>query len=498
MNLPTFFISGLSQRLRRRWTRCGSWVSGHDRSSLAWTKLESWAPAHRQPVWVGVSQHDGSWHVVLNEYSERQLLKEGGADPSPTRLAPALPNALQHRGLSGLAMPEGFWVAERAAREPLDGAAWTAWRSALKAVITLLPPGPCHLVVSWPDEALGAAAITLTGPFTMAELPSVMEQEISAVLPGPMGQTAWDARWPATLKRPAGAGLGSIWDGLRNALSALVETRDARVPDAWDRDISLQYWSIPAIWARQLQVLGRELGLASLTLEPSSVSLERAESWSLSWAVDSAAPPWATSSEGLAALGASCRRGRHDPNLLRQHRAYLDGWRVSAARWCPWLLGWCLALGGGYVAGGPQVGRWTQERQGWELRFRQVQAHQQAIEQRQQALVHAHRLQQLHVEHMSHNQRFGQWLEGWAATVPDGLRWQHVSVRPQRIELQAQALDVERLSRWVERWPDTLPSGSRPQIHWQPTPVGVAPVSAVATLDLSVQLSWGSAGDGRE
>jgi hypothetical protein len=157
-----------------------------------------------------------------------------------------------------------------------------------------------------------------------------------------------------------------------------------------------------------------------------------------------------------------------------------------------------LALGGGYLAGGPQVDRWTQERQGWERRWRQLQAEQQAIEQRQQALLHDRRQQQLHVEHLSHNQRFGQWLEGWAATVPEGLRWQHLSLRPQRIELQGQALDVERLSRWVERWPDTLPSGGRPQIQWQPTPVGVTPVPAGATLDLSVQLSWGSAGDGRE
>jgi hypothetical protein len=150
------------------------------------------------------------------------------------------------------------------------------------------------------------------------------------------------------------------------------------------------------------------------------------------------------------------------------------------------------------VAGGSQVGRWTQERQAWELRLRELQVHQQAIEQRRQTLLNLRQQEQRRVEQTKHNQRFGEWLRGWAATVPDGLRWQQLSLRPQRIELQGQALDVERLSRWVERWPDTLPPGGRPQIQWQPTPVGATPVSTGATWDLSVQLTWGRVGDGRE
>ena len=282
-------------------------------------------------------------------------------------------------------------------------------------------------------------------------------------------------------------------DALRVGWLGVTQARAAREALPWEGDLALRYWSISMTSARQLLALERDRRLASVTLEPFSVSLERAASHG-SAGGESALQEGAgwSSNEAMAAWGASCRRDPLDPDLLRQPRSTLEGWRWRVFKLGPWVLGASLALGAGYVAGASQEQRWWQERQAAQRRLSQLQDQKRALDQRHQALQRVHREAQIQAEQAAYNLRFVQWLQGWAATVPDGLRWQQLSLQPSRIDLQGRAIDVDRLSRWVGRWSDVLPPGVDPRIQWQPAPVNVMAAAGDPTLELSIQLSWGS------
>lgn len=460
----------------------GKWVS-------EWVCPGRLATAVRGPVGVGVSLQAQPWQVVMVEPFARA---HAGAD---ARLLDDAAQGLQHRPWRPELLPD-MWAAKHlTADSPEDDLQRAAWWSALEGLRALLPLEACHLVLSWPDEALWSTTITLSGPFTPTELPSLLLQELAAVMPVDVERTAWDVRAPANAPLPS---TQPGWQGWLRSMPGMGWA--GATPIQGDGDITVQVWAMPRSLAQHLDAMARELGFASMTLEPGSVSLTRAQAQLARGSGDSVRHETRLDVPEVAiAWGAACRQDRQGPDLLRRLPAQRwRGWRRRAREWWPWLLVLGVTLGAGHAMGGWQLDHWLHERAVWQQRLRQLQSRQDTQAQQQRAMQQAHTEQQQQAERFAHNLRFVQVLHGWAATLPDGVRWQQISLRPQRIELHGQALDAERMSRWMDRWPQTLPAGVQHHLQWQPAVEGAVGKSTDAGLGLSVELSWGTVGGGRE
>ncbi|MFZ9423934.1 MAG: MBL fold metallo-hydrolase, partial [Limnohabitans sp.] len=348
---------------------------------------------------------------------------------------------------------------------------------------------------AWPDDLLWTGAITLSGPLSQAEVPSLLEQELALALPVPIDQVAWDARPLAQPgDRPSDRGAWqTLWSWLRGRLGPAMGHQLASSGHS-HQDAVWQCWAIPRALAHHIGAVGRQLGWASVGIEPRSVSVQRATAlWPpqadpLNAEVSIQGAP---SPEALAAWGAAYRPPQQAPDLLRGHRG---GWllrgSLKARGWWPGLLAWGLAAGAGYALGGVVHERWAREHEAWAQRLRQLQAIEQARQANRQARDQARWQHQAHQAQVTYNQRFAQVLQGWASTVPEGVRWQQFSLRPRVIELQGHALDAESFTRWMDQWPQALPAGGQHQVHWQPEAPSVQPAQVPSVLGVRVQVSW--------
>ena len=445
------------------------------------------------PVWVGLSWQGGAVHVVLHEPRGR------GAGSATAERWENLEQRLQHRRWPAEHTSDLFPAPAGAGDDPRHADARAVWRTTLETVLRVLPEGPCHLVVSWPDEALWSTTITLSGPVQQTERAPLLEQELAMASPVPVDQLAWDVRWRdhpvGPLSHPRG------W----RALLALL----ARWGRGWgptpltpaEGDVVGTCWAMPRAQASRLHVLAREVGFASLALEPHSVSLDRAQ------AVQSVMPDalltepssgeWDTAS-AAAALGAACRPLGAGPDVLRRLGAVSwTRWRCRFAEGAVWLMGLGSAGAAGYALGGDQCERWTHETQQWSQRRLALQTAQQTQALQRRAEEQTRQQQREQEDRVAYNRRFADWLQGWAATVPQGVQWQQLSLRPQRIELQGRALSTDSLSRWMDQWPHTLPSGVQHQLQWRPAAAVSSGSRADETLGLQVELSWNPATGGR-
>jgi len=481
MNDPTRIPSRWTRWLTRWLQRCKVAVRPWGQRVSAWLPAGHFLAVLNGPVRVGVSLQSEPWHIVLHD----SLEPGGGWDDRVELLS-----EWQHRHWYPTTLPD-VWIAKNlTVEEPLDDTVRAAWWSALEALRGLLPLQACHLVLSWPDEALWSTSITLTGPLTADELPVLLEQELASVLPTSVERTAWAVRRPQSPSASLPVWT-RWWRGLRDRASASA---------LWESDVTVRCWVMPLTLARQLDAMGRALGFASLAIEPHSVSIERASEALLSRsAAGTESPAWTDMPGRVAAMGAACRPTDEGANLLRTLRpAWVHGWSTMIRDGWPWLLATGVMAGAGCALGGWQVERWQQVREVWEQRLRQLQAMQATQAGRRLALRQALVQRQQQEERAVYNLRFAQVLQGWAATVPEGVRWQHLSLRPHRIELQGHVLDAERMTRWMDKWPQTLPAGGQHQLQWQRSPVGPSGAPVEALLGLSVQLTWGSAGNVRE
>lgn len=441
------------------------------------------------PVQVGVLLQQEGWHRVLLDPGASRLQTE---HPNPE---PAAWAAAQYQVWSPDAQSELLSL-----QPGMVFGAWppdllTGWRRALQDVHNSLPNRPCHLTLAWPDDQLWTGAITLTGPLSEAEVPSLLAQELALVLPVPIDQVAWDARPLAQPgDRPSDRGTWqTLWSWLRGRLGSAMGHPLASSGHS-HQDAVWQCWAIPRDLAHHIGAVGRQLGWVSVGIEPRSVSVQRATAlWS-----HQADPLNAEASiqrvpspEALAAWGAAHRPPQQAPDLLRDHRG---GWllrgSLKARGWGPGLLAWGLAAGAGYAMGGVVHERWAREHEAWAQRLRQLQAIEQTRQANRQALDQAQGRHRAHQVQVTYNQRFAQVLQGWASTVPEGVRWQQFSLRPRVIELQGQALDAERFTRWMDQWPQALTAGGQHQVHWQPEAPRVQPAQGPSVLEVRVQVSW--------
>lgn len=431
---------------------------------------------------VGVLLQPEGWHVVLHEPGVSGLMATGA---SPT---PPVWTVEPYRAWSPGTLPELISMPPGLTHGLVQADRLSAWRTALQSLQDFLPTGACHLTLAWPDELLWSGTITLMGPLAESEVPSLLEQELSLVLPVPIDQVAWDAR-------PIGlSAQGPSEAGWRSLLSRLRVSRHWAPFGRSERDIAWQCWAMPQALAQHISAVGRQLGWTRVSIEPSSVSVQRATALRTLQA-GTGHPDVSlregTTLEALTAWGAAHRQARHEPDLLRDQRG--GAWERCSMRirgWSPWLLAWGLTAGAGYALGGVQQQRWAREHEAWTQRLRQLHATERAHQANRQAEQQV-RLRQLEQEaRASYNQRFAQVLQAWAATVPEGVRWQQLSMRPQFIELHAQALGAESFTRWMDQWPQALPAGGQHHLHWQPVTSSAQQSQPPSLMGVRVQVSW--------
>lgn len=446
--------------------------------------------ALRGPLQAGVLLEPHCWHVVLNEFSRWGLLPHRSHHP-PHSVTSApyrawSPGALPDQSEWQLGLPQGSGPGHREA----------SWRAALHALGNLVPDGACHLTLAWPDELLWAGTVTLPGPLSPAEVPAVLEQELAQVLPVPLHQVAWDARpldQPAHLLVPRWRAWRARWQSGRRG--------DAFEPS--DDDRVWQCWAMPRALALQLAEIGQQLGWASVRVEPRSVSLQRASAF-LSWparAMPADAPPGGdVSPERLAAWGAAHHPPGEAPDLLRHPSGR---WRGRGARWVrvgwPWLLAWGLTAVAGYALGGGYQQRWAREQEEWTQRLRELHATEEAFRTQQRDMEQARQRQQEQAARVAYNGQFSQVLLGGASTVPPGVRWQQLSVRPQIIDVHAQTVGSESFTRWMDQWSQALPPRAQQHLQWQPEVVGPGqPALSPSLWGVRVQWSWNALSTGRQ
>ena len=140
------------------------------------------------PLQVGVLLQPEGWHVVLHEPGLWAWL------PTRATLKPMRSEQVQYRSWSPDALPDlmsmssGLTDAAPQADQP------AVWRAALQALHDVIPTGAGRLTLSWPDELLWSGVITLSEPLSDTEVPDLLEQELSVVLPAPIDRVAWDAQ----------------------------------------------------------------------------------------------------------------------------------------------------------------------------------------------------------------------------------------------------------------------------------------------------------------
>ena len=489
MNNPTPDLPTFTQRFALVWNTVVAclqrWMST---LTLRWV-CRSLLIAVSAPVRVGLSVQVDLWRWAWRP-SESQVtaVNQVGEVPGPWR----------HGALRASPVPNLISARRLSFDDALDAAELAVWESALAAVRRELPPGECHLVLSWPDEALWLSSFTVAGPVLPDELDDLVKQELAAVLPGPLQRAAWDVRLLGESRRAEHESV----PGRRDWLTRVGLWRGVREPLRAGGDLTLQCWALPLEWVQQIDALARRSGFASLALEPHSESLERA-----SRRLDVLGPnapalgmsDGAVSPEDVVAFGAACREKTDGPDLWRRHRTW---WSESGRRTTLglsfWALGLGLAVGVGYVLGGVQAEQWAREREAWMQRMQQLHSVRQEQASHRLALQQAFERRRQQAEQIAYNQQFARMLQVWAATVPEGLQWQRLSMRPPRIELQGQAGDADAFSRWIDRWPRSALAQGHHQLQWQPVSERMAQATVGRTQALSVQLSWQPAAGGRE
>ncbi len=466
--------------LLTRWVRRG--VESCQRRRVSFRLSRLWQ-ALGGPLQVGVSLQPGAWHVVLHEPGVPGLQAARGPSAAPARTVE------QSRVWSPGTLPE-LWAllpGRPPGSVPADHQA--AWRMAVQTLRELVPTGTCHLTLAWPDDLLWSGAVTLSGPLSKAELPALLAQELSLVLPVPIDQVSWDAR-PLGLSAEA----PSVRGGWRAMLSWLRAGHPWASIERSDHEVAWQCWAMPRALAQHIRTVGWQVGWASVSIEPRSLAEQRVtERWPVT--ADTLIPDPSMrvnpSPEALAARGAALRESQDRPDLLRGLSG--GGWGRYAQRarggW-PWWLAWGLIAGAGYALGGLHQQRWAQEHEAWTQRLKQLQATLRDHQERRQANQQVRRRQQEQEEREAYNQRFAQVLQAWASTVPAGVRWQQLSMRPQLIELQAQAMGAEGFTRWMDQWPQALPAGGQHHLHWQPQAPSAPSVPSPPLLGVRVQVSW--------
>ncbi len=457
----------------------------------AWHGTQRWAGWWRSrlmqalsaPLQVGVLLQPEGWHVVLHEPGVPGLMASRASPTSPVRADES------YRAWSPGTLPDLFSLPPGLPHGPVQADHLAAWRTALQSLQDFLPTGTCHLTLAWPDELLWSGAITLTGPLAESEVPSLLEQELSLVLPVPIDRVAWDAR-PIGLSAQGPSALA----GWRAMLSRLRFRRQRTSFGRSERDVAWQCWAMPQALAQHISAVGRQLGWASVSIEPGSVSVQRATALRTVQADTGhldASMSVGTTPEALAAWGAAHRQSRDVPDLLRDQRGGgLERCSMRVRGWWPWLLAWGLTAGAGYALGSVQQQRWAREHEAWTQRLRELHATDRARQASRQAELQARLRQQEQDARTAYNQRFAQVLQAWASTVPEGVRWQQLSMRPQFFELQAQALGAESFTRWMDQWPQALPAGGHHHLHWQPETSSAQQWQLPSRLGVRVQVSW--------
>jgi hypothetical protein len=437
------------------------------------------------PLQVGVSLQPEGWHVVLQEPGLWAWW------PTHATSRPMRSEPVQYRSLSSDALPDLMSMLPGLTHGANQADQMSVWRAALQALQDLIPKGVGRLILSWPDELLWSGVITLSGPLSDTEVPDLLEQELSVVLPVPIDRVAWDAQ-PVVQTRQASV----LRFGWHTLLTWLGFAR-APSPTQWEereQDVAWQCWAMPRELAHQIGLVGTELGWYSVQIEPRSVSVQRATT-TLAVQADKSKSDhgsrWDGSPEVLAAWGAALPQAKGAPNLLRELQA--NGWRrmsLLARGWWPWLLAWGLTAAAGYALGGVQQQRWAREQEAWTQRWRELQVKEQAHQAHRQAGQQAQRRQLEHEAQVAHNLRFAQVLQDWAATVPEGVQWQQLSLRPQLIDLQGQALSTESFARWMDRWSQALPPGGQHHLQWQSENMNRQQARPDAHVGVRVQLTW--------
>lgn len=434
-----------------RW-RCTAWRA----LAVPWLiGARRWLGPPRPGVPVGVLLDETAWVVVQPDLAAFEHARTVLELDSPT-----LTWQENTVSLSPVPMPE-LRFSHREALLAEDELA--LWQLALQSIHAKPSSLARRLVLAWPDEALWSATFTLTGPATDDEWQAWLLEELEAVLPCPLDEVAWDCRWSDAMGGMAsvdGPGRAPWW---RRWMSG---GRSVRQSASWDGHRSVTCWALPRHLAKALVRIAARQGFESLSVEPRSVALNRAAR------LASQAPSLMASPEGVTAWGAACRSGDERPNLLRRQR-FAVGWRLRALApgYLPWLVALVVTGSLGWTWGAAQAEDWHRSAQTLEQRLRQLQSQsdqrQQARQRQQQARQQAldqHAQQQARE---THNLQFAHALQGMAATLPDGVRWQQLDLRPRQLELHAQALDAPDMSQWLARWAQSLPTGGQPRLQWQ-------------------------------
>jgi hypothetical protein len=319
------------------------------------------------------------------------------------------------------------------------------------------------LVFAWPDQALWHDQINVPGPVTEEEWQEQAAHEIAQRIPWPWSDSVW-AYQPLPDASPS--------------------SQDVRRP----------CWAVLRTPVQWLEQLCQEAGFDLQGIEPASEAAQRARREALveGHVADAVPDPHALAS-------AVARRGWASGPDLRTHRpAPWRRWVRQGARllalplMCAALMAWV-----GWQEGQSLVAHWQAEQEPLEQSQRQLQAqieqHQARQAEQHKQLVQARQRQ----AQRDHNQRFAQTLQALSATVPPGLQWQHLLLRPRHIELRGLASDTAAIHHWMERWSSIFSPGGSPQVQWQPQAPTVADGRAWPVLGMEVQLSWATKGNGQ-
>lgn len=468
-----------------RW-RCTAWREW----AAPWLMCaRRWLGPPRPGLVIGVLLHEAAWVVV---------------QPAPSVLANAHALPLEVDGdlsrwqestvsLSPVPMPElrfAHWA------EPLPEEELALWQLALQSLRSGRSARANRLVLAWPDEALWSATLSLTGPATGEELQTWLLEELEAVLPCPLNEVAWDCLWPA-----AQESLGSASRRDRESWWRRWSPghRLARKSAGWDGPIAVTCWALPRPLAQALVRMAARQGFESLSVEPRSVALDRAAR------LATQEHPFTASPSGVTAWGAACRQTDDGPNLLRRQRAPA-WWRVRALApgYGPWLVALAVTGSVGWAWGVAQAQDWRRTAQTLEQRWRQLQSQSdqrnQTRQRQQQDRQQAMDRQAEQQARLAHNQQFVHALQGLAATLPGGVQWQQLDLRPRQLELHAQALDAQEMSQWLAQWPQTLPVGGQARLQWQvlsPSSSSPSSLAIASTTELSSRAVSGTGASGR-
>lgn len=352
-----------------------------------------------------------------------------------------------------------------------------AWQEAIGAVRRAVANDIKRLVFAWPDAGLWHSAIMVPGPLSATHIGHHAELEIAQRLPWPLDRSAWDYRLPVVLEDMRLQRQRQSWWNWR----AVPEASQNDQP-LWEGDVSVQCWSLPLSRVRGLDACLYQQGFHLSCLEPASISIERCQGQR----PDAAG----TASERDLAFAVASRAWAEGPNLVPRRGWFHARWRrLDGRRVALGMLGAAFAAWVGWQAGQRQAIPLRHEQADWAQRAHalQMQGRERQAQEAEQQRLQAIQVQQQARE--AHNLRFAQAMQGLAATLPPGLLWQRVNLRPRQIELHGLAGDAGVLSHWLDRWPASLAPGGRHHLQWQPS-TWMAEGLTWPVFGLEIQLAW--------